>query len=352
MNAKQLAYLLELLHANTFTKEKFNPMLDELRRLTNSGNAFLLENPGDRSANLYLSNGNSGNTELMVKYAHELTDDPFYHFMEQFPHQRTIKVNSVVYKQIQSHPIGEYYKHIDSRYICATFIDTKQFMIVFAINRGRNQGDYNIEEERLLRHLIPHVKVAAENRQHFIFLQNRMDNIIQALETSVETLGIIDRKGKLLHCSTPFYDCLLKKKLLTSRIGHLQFRCHRHHDWLQQTINKVSHYQNYQRQALRLSSKPLIELQLTMLKQMDGEPLFLLNLKTAADIPQWWRLVYNFTPKELLLIDQLLTGLTLPEIAEQLQISHNTLRTHIKHILSKVHCSSQNQLLVRLLSSN
>ncbi|MDO6618913.1 helix-turn-helix transcriptional regulator [Shewanella sp. 6_MG-2023] len=350
MNTQQLAYLLELLHANTFSDQWFNPMLDELRGMTNSGNAFLLENPGAQSANLSLSDGNSGNKELMNEYSDVITDDPFYHFTEQFPHEQIIKLNSDVYKQIQQHPIRGYYKYLDSRYVCATVIDTKQFMIAFAINRGALQTDYDADEECLLHQLIPHIKIASENRQNLLFLQNRMDNISQALESSGDAVAIIDCKGVLHHCSTSFYNCLQQQKLLATDIGHLQFRCPRHHDWLVQTISKVNHFQHFEGQVLRLSSIPLLELQLTMLKSMGDEPLFLLNLKTASDIPQWWRLVYQFTPKELLLIDQLLTGLTLPEIADQQQVSHNTLRSHLKHILSKVNCSSQNQLLVTLLS--
>ena len=149
-----------------------------------------------------------------------------------------------------------------------------------------------------------------------------------------------------------FNDCLLNQNLLIAGVEHLQFRFQRHHNWLKQTINRLSHCQNYQRQTLRLSTEPLIDIQLTMLKQMESDPFFLLKLKTANNIPHWWLSVYSFTPKEQLLIDKLITGLTLPEIADQLQISHNTVRTHLKHILDKVHCSSQNQLLVTLLLPN
>jgi DNA-binding CsgD family transcriptional regulator len=310
MNAEQLAYLLELLHTNTFTEDKFKPIFDELRRITNSGNAFLLENPRTQSANFSLS-GDSRNLKLMSEYAKELTYNPFYHFLKQLPHQQTVKLNSTVYKQVKSHPIGKYYKCIDSRYTSLTFIDTKQLMVAFAVNRGCHQGYYNVEEERLLRYLIPRIKIATENRQQLIFLQNRMDNIPQALESFNETVGIIDRKRRRLYCSTQFYNCMLKQNLIVAGIGYLQ---------------------------------------LTMRKQIDDEPLFILKLKTASEIPQWWRLVYSFTPKEQLLIEKLLIGLSLPEIANRHQVSHNTVRTQLRHILSKTNCRSQNQLLVMLLS--
>jgi DNA-binding CsgD family transcriptional regulator len=187
-------------------------------------------------------------------------------------------------------------------------------------------------------------------------LTDRVRAMTQALELSDQTIGIISLTGKLLFCSTSFYHCLLQNNLLSSsNMGQFQFRAYRHNDWLETTMKKVSHYQNAQPQKhppqnLRISLDPLIDLQLTLLNQADSEPLFLLHLNTIATIPQWWRLVYNFTPKELSLIDKLLTGLTLPEAAERLQVSHNTVRTHLHNILAKTHCSSQNQLLVKLLS--
>jgi len=352
MNTDQIAYLLKLLHANTFTDDKFIPMLDELRRLTNSSVAFLIENPEVQFINLSLVDENSSSAELAGKDAHELAKYSYYHYLNQLSYQQTIKLSDGVYNEVQSHSTGDYYKYINNIYICGAMIDIKKSKIAFAVNRERHQGDYTLEEARLLRLLIPHIKVATENRQHLRFLQKHIANITQALESSDEALGIIDRKGKLLYCSTLFNDCLLNKNFLIAGGKHLQFRLHRHHDWLKKTINRVSHCQNHQRQTLRLSTNPLINIQLTMLKQMESEPLFLLKLKTATSIPHWWLSVYSFTPKEQLLIDKLLTGLTLPEIAEQLQISHNTVRTHLKHILNKVHCSSQNQLLVTLLLPN
>ncbi|ABZ76533.1 transcriptional regulator, LuxR family [Shewanella halifaxensis HAW-EB4] len=352
MNAEQLAHLLELLHANTFTEDNFNPMLDELRRVTNSGIALLVENPENQSLNLSLSDGNNGTSQLMDEYAHALAQDPYYHYVNQFPHGQLVTLSSEVYKQIQSHPVGEYYKYVDSRYICGALIKTQNSNIAFAVNRGRHQGDYDIEEIGLLKQLIPHIKVVTENRNQLSFLKNRMANIIQALELSGQAVGIISQTGALIHCSAPFYDALLEHNLLAPGMGRFRFRSHRHHDWLEHTIKKVSLYQNHQHQTLRLSTEPLIDIELTMLQSLDKEPLFLLNLKTAATIPQWWQLVYSFTPKELVLIDKLLSGLTLPEAAEQLHVSHNTVRTHLHHILSKMHCTSQNQLLVKLLSNH
>jgi DNA-binding CsgD family transcriptional regulator len=356
MNTDQLAYLLELLHANTFTftEDNFIPMLDELRRLTNSSAAFLIENSDARPINLSLLDENSGSAKLTGKgaydkSAYDLAKYAYYHYLKQFSYQRTIKQSYRAGNAVQSHSLDDYYKYINSIYICGAVIDIKQAKIAFAVNRDRHQGKYTIEEESFLDQLIPHIKVATENRQHLRFLQKHLANITQVLESSDEALGIIDRNGKLLYCSTFFKDYLLNKNSLIAGVEHLQFRLHRHHNWLEKTINSVSHCQNYQQQTLRLSRDPLLEIQLTMLNPMEREPLFLVKLKTAASIPHWWLSVYNFTPKEQLLIDKLLTGLTLPEIAVQMQISHNTARTHLKHIFNKVHCTSQNQLLVTLL---
>jgi DNA-binding CsgD family transcriptional regulator len=358
MKTEKLADLVELLHANTFTEDSFKPMLNKLRQLTNSSIALMIESARDPSQppTLSVSEGNGNIPQLIAEYVHLLTQAPYYHHVNQFCHGRLVKLSAAVYKDIQPQRLMDHYQVFDARYMCGVLSETTQSSIAFVINREPHKGDYGSEDECLLKRLTPHLKVAVENRHRLSFLKDRMTGMTQALKLSDQTIGIISLTGKLLFCSTSFYDCLLKNNLLSSsNMGQFQFRSYRHNDWLETTMNKVSHHQNaqpqkYQSQHLQLSLEPLIDLQLTMLNQTDSEPLFLLHLNTIATIPLWWRLVYCFTPKELALIDKLLTGLTLPEAAEQLQVSHNTVRTHLHNILVKTHCRSQNQLLVRLLS--
>lgn len=364
MKAEQLAYLIELLHANAFSDDSFKPMLDELLLLTNSSSAFMIAHMQGalQPANCAVSAGADHNTanhstdnstKLMDEYGHLLTQEPYYHDVTQFSHGQLFKLGTAVSKNIQPQCIMDYYRAMDAQYTRGVLIKTAQSNIVLVINRRAEQKDYTYQEEELLKALAPHLKLVVENRQHLSLLHNRMANISQALELSEQAIGIIGVTGKMLFYSTSFYNCLFKNNLLSlSGMEQCQLRSYRHNDWLESTLNKLYHYQNYHPQNRRLSNDPLIDLQVTLLNVLNSEPLFLLQLKTVATIPFWWQLVYSFTPKERLLIDKLLTGLTLPEAAEQLHVSHNTVRSHLHHILVKTQCNSQNQLLVTLLSSH
>ncbi len=59
--------------------------------------------------------------------------------------------------------------------------------------------------------------------------------------------------------------------------------------------------------------------------------------------------LFKLTPREALLADTLSTGRSLMEAAEQMQISYNTARTHLRNIFHKTDTHSQRELL-RLLS--
>lgn len=55
---------------------------------------------------------------------------------------------------------------------------------------------------------------------------------------------------------------------------------------------------------------------------------------------------YEFTPRELDVLHELVKGSTYKEIAEELSISENTLKTHIKNILSKTGYKNTLQIAV------
>ncbi|EPZ42371.1 MULTISPECIES: response regulator transcription factor [Alicyclobacillus] len=57
-----------------------------------------------------------------------------------------------------------------------------------------------------------------------------------------------------------------------------------------------------------------------------------------------------FTPRELEVLSCLLTGATNPEISERLNISHNTVKFHVKNILDKLHVKNRVELAVKYKS--
>lgn len=68
-----------------------------------------------------------------------------------------------------------------------------------------------------------------------------------------------------------------------------------------------------------------------------------LELSALADI-------YQLTPKELRIVEQLVQGLPVPEIAKKLYVSYNTVRTQLKSIFHKMDVNSQSELLNNILT--
>ncbi|GEO25008.1 hypothetical protein AAC03nite_07930 [Alicyclobacillus acidoterrestris] len=57
-----------------------------------------------------------------------------------------------------------------------------------------------------------------------------------------------------------------------------------------------------------------------------------------------------FTPRELEVLSCLFQGATNPEISERLNISHNTVKFHVKNILDKLHVKNRVELAVKYKS--
>ena len=69
----------------------------------------------------------------------------------------------------------------------------------------------------------------------------------------------------------------------------------------------------------------------------DNTPVVTLGLAKSSD----------FTPKEIEVLRLLTTGAGNDEIAEKLDISQNTVKTHIKHLLEKTGFETRTQLAIQ-----
>jgi DNA-binding NarL/FixJ family response regulator len=90
----------------------------------------------------------------------------------------------------------------------------------------------------------------------------------------------------------------------------------------------------------------------SVLASLSGMPLVGVSFhKTGASFsPAWVDLddVFNLTSSESRIVSMLLAGSSAESIAEQLKLSINTVRTHIKHAYEKLDVCSREELWRRL----
>jgi DNA-binding CsgD family transcriptional regulator len=61
---------------------------------------------------------------------------------------------------------------------------------------------------------------------------------------------------------------------------------------------------------------------------------------------------FNFTPREVMVVENLLMGGTSQEIADMLTISVQTVKEHFKHIMEKTHASTRTGILLKLCGND
>jgi DNA-binding CsgD family transcriptional regulator len=61
---------------------------------------------------------------------------------------------------------------------------------------------------------------------------------------------------------------------------------------------------------------------------------------------------FNFTPREVMVVENLVKGGTSKEIANVLTISEQTVKEHFKHIMEKTHASTRTGILLKLCGND
>ena len=80
--------------------------------------------------------------------------------------------------------------------------------------------------------------------------------------------------------------------------------------------------------------------------------IFVIDPENPPEMPlEAFRVFYGLSPAESRLCSLLMMQMSLNEVADALNISINTARTHMKNVLRKCHAGSQSQLLTMLARS-
>lgn len=258
---------------------------------------------------------------------------------------------------------NEFLRPLDGMYSGGLILDeTSDAFFTLAFSRSRAAGDFSSKERRMLAMLREHAIPAMRIQSHLNALRSFGEISAQALERLDMGVCTLGSGLKVLGTNSAASAILENGDFLATRAGHL-------------TTGKTADpkltglLQNMSSGAIKSSR----QLRLTGLSRNTH---YLINVFPVLDAEEFWwldakqtryvvfiitrfnpaglnldflRNEFQLTQRELDVLGQLIMGRSLTSAARHLKMSHETARTHMKHIFQKMDVHSQAQLALKVL---
>lgn len=265
----------------------------------------------------------------------------------------------------QSRYYNECLKIYGLRHIVACVISRQHdYNEVICFHRKIEDGPFEPAHFELLQQLSAHLVLSAKLRHEFNQLKHHQDsqkvifsylsygaiwvnaqsNILSINEAGAQILaeqdGLVNKNDKLLAVDPADQQQL---KLAINPTASNEPRQH----WF--FINRRK-----QQARLLLSSMPVHGYPAQTHAAIEPITLLIVYDANRITIPstQFLKNLFELTPKEASLATALLHNMTLEEYAQQHDISYNTVRTHLAHLMQKTGASRQSELVRLLLTAH
>lgn len=263
---------------------------------------------------------------------------------------------------------NEYAQPQDNVHLCGGLaMRNEEFTIKFGVQRDRATGPFSKADADFIRRFVPHIQRAARLGHLLDLSEQRNTAIEQALESLAVGMILLDERGGILHANSRADETLRSGSGLESSCGHLVATgaadARRLRDILAAMALRARGEEAAVPEPMLLTPEgPETRLLLVACPIPPHRPLFrgpwpeiacavfLSDLHDAGllnhDILQS---LYGLTPAEARLACALSRGRDLSALSDEWQVSRETLRTHLKHVLAKTDTKRQADL-VRLLA--
>lgn len=244
----------------------------------------------------------------------------------------------------------------------------------FSALRGRKEGDYNSEEIRLYKALVPHLARAANIQRRFTFLQSLSNSSLAVLDTVPAAVMLLDTSARALHCNTAAVAELRRAdpfrlrpsgEILVHGPSHAQASVRTAIGAALDCARSVNERLPTVAQVSRRSGEKLSVQALPLPRGNRGGPCTMIRQRLAAcalvvhgvasRIPavglELLRHVYGLTPAEVKVARAIAEGETLKSYANRHGISRNTVACQLKRGFEKTGLKRQSELVRWLLLS-
>jgi len=233
----------------------------------------------------------------------------------------------------------------------------------FGIHRPKDATCFEPEECRRVVTLLPHLRRAFSMHMRLTDTGYAIKSATDVLKVLDKAVVIVDIRYRLLYAN-PVAEQLMRGDFPVTVInGRVQLREQRltetFHSLIRRSLNidtstpfdAVMYLPRLNRLPVILSASPLAS---RWTSELNREPAVIIWLndpeKLTASLTVL-RQLYGLTPTEASVSEILATGKSLEEIAAQLTISVDTVRTHLKKVFAKTGTARQAQLVALIKSS-
>jgi len=234
---------------------------------------------------------------------------------------------------------------------------------LIAVVRGVEHGPFGERELGLLRVLMPHLKRAALLYGQFGAMRRQLSMFTDHLDRYSHAYFIADAEGRILYANASAQEIANARDGIALEHGRLAIASTGQGSALRKAVSEIATGKGSLRRMIihRPSHRDPYRLILMPVKDSGEIPLGVsvpavsilaidTSLRPEPDVPLLCEL-FSFTPAEARVAGKLALGRSLEEIAVELGISLETVRTHAKRALSKTGTDRQGELISLILRS-
>ncbi len=249
--------------------------------------------------------------------------------------------------------------------------DNEETMTGLALFRGTEGRPFDQEECDLLGRLIPHIKRAVKLQKRLFTLESNSKLAFAALDRFPMGIVLTTAAGGVIHLNASARDLAKHRDGLVCRDGRIT-ASHREDalalaQAIQQVLSPPGRGGGRTGIPLTLRRRNDEEPLAIMVSSLQGgqpllttdealaEPtaiLFITDPKSPQEAPaELLQRLFGLTPGEGRLLEKLVAGMSLDDIAAAHSVSIHTVRSQLKAVLSKTGASRQSELIKRVMDS-
>ena len=363
LTSSQLSILIGDIYEAALTGE-WSKALNLIINATQSNKAFLFLNKVSESQPLLLEfKANfEYSTEVLKDYQNRMFEDPFYQISKDATEGESINLNDQL--DISQHKGSYFYDNIlipmkSHQVLAAILVRDGKHDSIFAINRSLDDPNYDQQDYNLIQLITPHLM---RSIQTFLALKLYKDyaNIVKSiLDQTDKGIIVCDQAGNILLSNTFVDDNLAScaaldltsgKIMLVDRSENRRFK-----SYIKQcSVLEFTGIGVQESIIIDTPEQEMIVISVSPLKHKKNSSEFdqacCIVTITLQQTLNWnvFSKEYRLTKRESQLVQAIYTKKKLKDLTTVLNISYNTLKTHLQSVFRKVEVNSQTELMIKI----
>lgn len=300
------------------------------------------------------------NAPLLAEYYHRFTEDPYYDIAKYAPEGAVINFSKLIDRSVLEET--EFFKTLlkpahTNHILAAVVLRDGDYEAYFSLNRDFGEPYFETELIEYVRYLVPHMRQAMTILKTLRAGSEKL-SLMQRIQKQTEhPIFICDKNAKILQCNDCANQLMLQWPALNHANSKMCFSRKEDQDNFEQALSYSANLMSGHARAYR----PFLAGELGDVKLVDVSPLpltgniadsdsvFLIQF-TPKPTLDWLALAetYALSNKEQRLLEELYDRKHLYSLAEQFDVSYNTLKSQLQSVFSKLQVNSQTELMLFL----